>query len=330
MFRIHWVRLVLLTGAVLFAGGLLAVRAQSPDTKEITGNSQLRSTYVLGPDDSIVIHALEAEEINDKPIRIDMSGNIRLPLAGRIHAAGLTIEQFENEIAERLTPYIKQPQVSVSVTEFRSQPVSIIGSVVSPGIHQLQGKKTLIEMISLAGGVKDEAGPTIKITRQLKWGRIPLPNAVDDPSGQVSTAEVSVKDIIESRNPLENIAIRPDDVITVPRAQMVYLIGEVNKPGGYVLRERQSVSVLQALSVAGGMSRNAGAKNAKILRLVAGNQEREEIPIDLKKVLAGHGNDISLLPDDILFVPNNISKNIAVRSLEAMLTVGTGLAVYRY
>ena len=292
--------------------------------------SQLRSTYVLGPDDLIVIRALEADEINEKPVRIDMTGNIRLPLVGRVHAAGLTIEQFEGEVSQRLSTYIKQPQVSVSVTEFRSQPVSIIGSVSNPGVHQLQGRKTLVEMISMAGGVKEEAGPFIKISRQLKWGRIPLPNAVDDPTGQVSVAQVSLKDILEARDPTENILIRPEDVITVPRAQMVYLIGEVQKPGGYILRERQSVSVLQALSVAGGMSRNAGPKNARILRVVAGNSERTEIPIDLKKVLTGHGSDVALQPDDILFVPNNVSRNVVIRSMEAALTVGTSLAVYRF
>lgn len=323
----------------VFFGTALYLIAQAPEKSSalnsrekapVASNEQMRSTYVLGPDDAIVIHAVEAEEINGKPLRIDMTGNIRLPLVGRVRASGLTVEQFENELIERLKTYIKDPQVSVNVTEFRSQPVSIIGAVATPGVHQLQGKKTLVEMISMAGGLKEEAGPTIKLTRQLKWGQIPLANAKDDPTGQVSTAEISVKDIMEGTNPLENILIRPEDVITVPRAQMVYLIGEVQKPGGYVLRERQSVSVLQALSLAGGPSRNAGKKNAKILRLVAGNPERTEIPINLQKVLSGQGNDVALLPEDILFVPNNLSKNIAIRTMEAALTIGTGMAVYRF
>ena len=291
---------------------------------------ELRSTYVLGPDDSIVIRALDAEEINDKPVRIDLSGNIRLPLVGRIHAAGLTIEQFESEISARLKVYIIEPQVSVSIVEFRSQPVSMIGAVAHPGVVQLQGRKTLVEMISMAGGLKEDAGATIKITRQLKWGRIPLPNAVDDVAAQVSTAELSAKDILEANTPLKNIAICPEDIISVARADKVYLIGEVQKPGEYILRERQSVSLLQAVSMAGGISRNAGAKNAKVLRVVAGNTERSEIPVNLKLVMDGHGKDFQLLPDDILFVPGTMSKNIAMRTLEAAITVGTGLAVYRF
>lgn len=291
---------------------------------------ELRSTYVLGPDDSIVIRALEAEEINEKPVRIDMSGNVRLPLVGRIHAAGLTIEQFESELTDRLKVYIKQPQVAVSIVEFRSQPVSMIGAVAHPGVLQLQGKKTLVEMLSMAGGLKEDAGGTIKITRQLKWGHIPLPNAVDDSTAQVSTAEVKAKDILEANTPLQNIAICPEDIISVARADKVYLIGEVQKPGEYILRERQSVSLLQALSMAGGISRSAGAKNAKVLRVVAGNTERSEIPVNLKLVMEGHGKDFQLLPDDILFVPGAMSKNIAMRSLEAAITVGTGLAIYRF
>ena len=291
--------------------------------------SQLRSTYVLGPDDIIVIRALEAEEINDKPVRIDMSGNIRLPLIGRVHAAGLTIEQLENALTESLKSYVKQPQLSVSVNEYKSQPVSVIGAVGTPGVHQLQGRKTLVEVLSLVGGVKEEAGPTVKITRQMRWGRIPLPNATDDSTGKVSIAEVSIKDIVNAKNPLGNILICPDDVISVPRAEIVYVIGEVTKPGGYTLRERESMSVLQALSMAGGMSRAAGPKNAKLLRQTPGNGERTEIAVDLKKILAGQGKDTPMFPEDILLVPNNAPRSVALRSMEAALTIGTGLVLYR-
>ena len=291
--------------------------------------SQLRSTYVLGPDDIIVIRALEAEEINDKPVRVDMSGNIRLPLIGRVHAAGLTIEQLENALTESLKSYVKQPQLSVSVNEYKSQPVSVIGAVGTPGVHQLQGRKTLVEVLSLVGGVKEEAGPTVKITRQMRWGRIPLPNATEDSTGKVSIAEVSIRDIVNAKNPLGNILICPDDVISVPRAEIVYVIGEETKPGGYTLRERESMSVLQALSMAGGMSRAAGPKNAKLLRQTPGNGERTEIAVDLKKILAGQGKDTPMLPEDILLVPNNAPRSVALRSMEAALTIGTGLVLYR-
>lgn len=145
---------------------------------------ELRSSCVLGPDDQITIRAMDAEEISDKPIRIGMDGFIRLPLIGRLRAQGLTIEQFEAELARRLKPFVREPDVTVSVNEFRSQPVSVIGSVKNAGIHQLQGSKTLIEVLSLAGGLTDTAGATVRVTRRLEWGRIPVPGAADDPTGR--------------------------------------------------------------------------------------------------------------------------------------------------
>lgn len=323
-----WTRPIL--AAALAIGSVFAQqRAPIAPPPENGDGAQLRSTYVLGADDLIVIRALEADEINDKPVRIDMSGNIRLPLIGRVHAGGLTIEQLENELTDRLKNYVKQPQLSVSVNEFRSQPFSVIGSVGVPGVHQLQGRKTLIEVISIAGGLKEDAGPIIKITRQMKWGKVPAPGATEDPTGQTSTANINVRGLMEAKNPQDNILIRPDDVITVPRADIVYVIGEVNKPGGYTLRERESMSVLQALSMAGGATRSAGKTRAKILRPGQADKERIEIAVDVKKVMNGTANDVRLLPDDILVLPTNESRFAAVRAAEAALTLGTGLVLYR-
>src|SRR5712691_8931576 len=115
------------------------------------GGRFVLSEYALGPGDQITINALDAEEISGRTILIGSSGNIEVPLMGRVHAAGLTVEQLQAEMVTRLKTYVKDPQVSVNVTEMRSQPVSIIGSVGSPGVHQLEGHKTLVEMLSIAG-----------------------------------------------------------------------------------------------------------------------------------------------------------------------------------
>jgi len=290
---------------------------------------QVPSTYLLGPDDQITVHVLDAEEVSDKPTRIDMSGYIRLPLAGRIKAAGLTVEQLENGIAERLRKYIKEPEVSVSVMEFNSQPVSIIGSVKSPGVHQLQGRKSLVECLSLAGGVTEDAGYSVKITRKMEWGTIPLPSAVTDPTGKFSVAEVSIEDIMAAKIPAENITIFPEDIISVPRGAMVYVIGTVSKAGGYILHDHQTLSVLQALSLAGGTVNFSAPQNARILRPVAGNGNRIEIPVNLKSVLAGQAKDVPLQPEDILFVPTSTPKKAWARAAEAALQMGT-MSVYRF
>lgn len=292
------------------------------------------SSYILGPGDQIVIRAFDAEEISDKPTRISSSGYINLPLVGRVHAAGMTVEQLEAELTSRLQTYIQSPEVSVSVSEFRSQPVSVIGAVNAPGVHQLQGHKTLIEILSLAGGTRSDAGHTVKITRRLEWGRIPLPNAKDDPTGQFSVAEVNLKSVLDAKNPQDNILIQPEDVISVPRAEMVYVVGDVPRAGGFVLNEQENVTVLQALSLAGGLGRAAAPTKAKLLRAAGKGANRTELAVNLKDILAGKKDDIPMQPEDILFIPNSASKSVALRSLETALgmgaQIGAGVAIYSH
>ncbi len=316
---------ILILVAWLFCS--LLASAQQPQAPE--SPASLRSSYVLGPEDQITIRALDADEISDKPLRIDMNGYIRLPMVGRLRASGLTLEQLEAEIVNRLKTYIQQPEVAVSITEFRSQPVSVIGSVNSPGVHQLQGRKTLVEILSLAGGLRNDAGHSVKIVRRLEWGRIPLRSAADDSTGQFSVAQVSLKALMEAKNPDENIVIRPHDVISVPRADMVYVTGQVQRSGGFVLNERETITVLQALSLAGGLDRAASPQNSRILRPSSGAANRAEIAVDLKKILAGKANDVSLQPDDILFIPASTPKRAAIRAAEAAVQIGTGVAIWR-
>ncbi len=315
--------------AALAGYALAQQQAPAPAAAPAAAPEQARSTYVLGPEDQIVIRALDAEEISDKPVRIDMSGHIRLPMVGRLRAAGLTLEQLEAELVNRLRTFIQQPEVAVSITEFRSQPVSVLGAVKSPGVHQLQGRKTLVEMLSLAGGLNGDAGHSVKIARRLEWGRIPLRSAADDASRQFSVAQVSLKAILEAKNPDENIVICPQDVITVPRAEMVYVIGQVQRAGGFVLNERENISVLKALSLAGGLDRAASPKNSRILRSAPGGPNRLEIAVDLRRILAGKASDVPLQPEDILFVPASTPKRAAIRAAEAAVQIGTGIVIWR-
>ena len=307
---------------------------QAAPPAEITNSdgpskSEAPTTYTLGAGDQIVIRAVDIEEIDNKPVLIDTRGNINLPMVGRIHAAGLTTEELESEIKTSLKKYLNAPDVTVALAELRSQPVSVLGSVQTPGVHQLQGQKTLFEVLSVAGGLRPDAGNTVKITRHLEWGRIPLPTAADDSTGQFSVASVKVKSIMSAINPQENITIKPNDVISVPKGDIVYAIGAVRKSGGFVLGENESLSALQVLSLAEGLDRTAAPQNAKIMRTVPGSNDRAEIPVDLKKLLAGKGTDVPLRADDILFIPTSVTKSVALRSLEAAIQIGTGVAIYR-
>jgi polysaccharide export outer membrane protein len=305
------------------AAGLLA----GGDTDPVKPKTP--SSYLLGPGDMIGVNVLDLEELDDRKARVDLSGDVNLPSAGRVHAAGLTTQQLEAKIAQRLQRILQEPTVTVSIEEFRSQPVSVLGAVGTPGVVQLQGRKSLFEVLSLAGGLKADAGNTVVLTRQKEWGPIPIPNAKQDPSGQFNTAELNVKSIMSGRNPQENILIQPDDVISVPKAELVYVIGAVKKPGGFVLNERENISVLQALSLAEGLDRAASPKTAKVLHAVEGTSERTEIAVDVRKILEGKTGDVPLAANDILFIPTSAAKNAAIRGAEAALQIGTGIAIYR-
>jgi len=283
----------------------------------------------LGPGDQIMVRAIDVEEIDNRPVFVDRRGYIDMPVVGKLQAAGLTPDQLENAIKLRLTRVLRNPpDVSISVMEVHSQGVSVLGAVTTPGVHQLQGEKTLFEVLSLAGGLRTDAGYTVIITRQIEWGPIPLPTATLDSTGRYSVASVSVKSIMAASNPAENIHIKPNDVISVPRADIIYVIGAVKKAGGYALNDNGTRSALQILSLAEGLEKTAAGNRAKIMRGIPGSNNRNEIPIDLKQILAGKSPDVPLKADDILFVPTSGAKTAGFRTID-ILTASATSFIYR-
>ena len=287
------------------------------------------SSYVLGVGDQISVWALSAEEFSDKPIPIGPSGFVNFPLVGRVRVTGLTVEELEAELNTELSAYIKDPQVTVTVTQYSSKPVSLIGAVRNPGVHQIERPLTLVETLSLAGGLADNAGPKVKITRRQEWGPLPLPGAEPDATGGFSVAELYLSEIIQAKNPEKNILVQPHDVITVPSANTVYVLGAVRKPGAFLLADRDNVSVLTALSLAGGMeTRVAAPKNVRVLRQQPDQAERLEIAINVRDILDGKTGDQFLEAEDILFVPDSRMKRIGATILDATVRMGT-YATYR-
>ncbi len=299
---------------VLFSLAALALHAQT-------------AGYLLGPGDRISVDVHDRKEIEMKPATIGLDGNLELPYAGKIHAEGLSADQLAKEIESRLKRIVQNPMVTVEVTEYGSQPVSVLGAVNRPGVHQLKGSKNLIEVLSLVEGLKPEAGNTIKITRPKSSGAIPLPGAKEDPTGQFFIAEVKIKGLMDATVPEANIPIRPHDVITVPRAELIYVMGKVRKPGGFPLAERESLTVLQAISLAEGVDAGAATQSARILRS-AGTATPLEIPIDVRKILANAAPDQPLQPNDILFLPSSAAKSVGVKMLEAGLQMATGVVIW--
>jgi polysaccharide export outer membrane protein len=291
-----------------------------------TPNSESRAV-ALGPDDEVTLRVLGVEDIDGKLTRIDVGGYIDVPLVGKIKAAGLTVDQLETELTRELKKYVREPHVSVTVSQYRSQSVSVLGAVNTPGAYNLAGDTTLTQILARAGGLRNDAGNSIEISRRRELGPIPLASSQDDPSGEFRTARVKVRSLLEASDPRQNIPVKPMDVISVPKAELVYVAGAVRKPGGFVLNEREHITVLQAVSMAEGMDRTSAPSRAKIIR--AGTTEaREEIPVDLFKIVSGKSPDVPLLANDILVVPTSGAKAAFYRSVEAAIQTGVGVAVY--
>ena len=285
--------------------------------------------YRLGPGDVVSLRVSEEERVSRPRVRVEDDGTLFVELIGRLDAAGTSPRELEKLIADRLREFVQEPHVSIGVVEYGSRPVSVLGEVRSPGTHQLAGNKNLVEVLSAAGGVREEAGYTVTVTRRLEWGRIPVESAVDDEAGGHSVVKLDLHQVIEGGAPAHNIAIMPHDVISVPRANLVYVIGAVERSGGFALREREQISVIEALALAGGLDRIAALRKAKILRAVDGQGERQEVIVDLKAILADNAPDLTLQQEDILFIPTSGGKRAGVMATAALVNFGTGAAIWR-
>ena len=290
----------------------------------------MQSAYVLGSGDQLSIHVDDLDDISDKPIRINPDGSIDLPLVGRIEVSGQTLEGFREILRTRLTKYINDPKVSINLVDNQSQTISVVGAVNSPGVHNLTVSEHLIDVISMSGGITKDAGSNVIITRQRRWGDLPLATAAEDQSSSFSTAKVPLDDLLSSKDPNENIAVAPGDVILIPRAEIVYVLGTVKKSGGFPLATKNSMSLLHSLTLAEGFDRDAAPGRARILRpSPGGDGQVKEIPVNLSKILKGEDPDVPLYANDILYVPNSMTKITARRTAEAVLQVATGVLIYR-
>ena len=276
--------------------------AQSVQTGPMSADN-LRPTYVLGPGDQIIIRAFEMEEISERPVLIDGDGNINVPVVGVIHAAGLKVSQLEAALIVALKKYVKEPRVTINIVQFRSEPVFFVGAFQRPGIYPLQGRRTLVEMLSAVGGLQPNASRTIKVSRRTEIGSIPLPNAVPTPDGKGSTVRISLGSLRDNVNPAEDIVLEPFDVVTVEKAELIYVNGALGHVGGIDLQEKDSLSVTQLVTMAGGLKPEANAEKARILRPVLNTSKRAEIPLNITRIMEGKDTDFAVMPNDLLYVP---------------------------
>ncbi len=312
--------------ALALSSLLLASGASSQVLQRRDGEPE----YVLGAGDQMTLQVVDLEELKEKSMRVGPDGLVDLPLVGEVQAAGLTVAQFRSELVKKLSRYIQQPNVSVNLTDNQSHPVSVFGSVNHAGVYQLGSPKRLLEVISLAGGVSADAGPDVLVTRQSKWGRVEAPGAQTEQSSGYSSVRLSLSDLTSGKNPAADIAVLPNDVVSVPKAELVYVNGNVRKPGGFTLSAHESLTVLQAVSLAEGFSPNAKANHARILRRSPeGNGQSRLIEVDADRILKGQAPDVPLYANDVLYIPNSAFKESSKRAVEVAIGVTTGLVVYR-
>ena len=328
-----------------------------------TGASGLNSyagDYQIGPEDLLQISVLEAPDL-DRTVRVSDDGEISLPLLGTVQAAGLTSRGLEAVLENLLRrTYMKNPHVSVFVKEMKSHPVSVFGAVEKPGVFQIREAKTLIEVLSMAQGLAADAGDTVIVMRHPGDPAGPAPAASLGPSSspapgphyvQAASAEpgpsapstnelssaqsikISLKQLLDSSNPRYNVLVYPGDVVKVTRAGIVYVVGEVRRPGGFLLKTNENISVLQALALAEGLTPTAQGKHARIILADAANGSRKEITLNLNNILKGKAPDVMLHSRDILFVPNSTRKS-AFRAIygsaAGVIPAISGASVYRW
>ena len=181
----------------------------------------------------------------------------------------------------------------------------------------------MTEMMAAVGGLMPNASRRIKVTRRKEFGEIPLSRAVSAPDGSSSSVEINIARLRDNLNPAEDILLQPFDVISVERSELVYVTGEVGKVAALELQEKDSMSVIQALSQAGGLTSRANSKRAFILRPVLNTSRRAEIPLNLKRILSAEDADVPLLPNDVLYVPKH--GGISGQSMLYILPVAVSL-----
>ena len=294
----------------------------------------------IGPDDLLDVSVFEASEMNCT-VRVSTSGDFSFPMLGSVRAVGLTPEQLESVLEELLRrSYIKDPHVRVFVRELHSHSVSVVGAVKMPGVFQIQDAKPLLEILSMAQGLSDDAGDTVLIAHSAGFpapgsfgvGASARSSGDDQPEAknEPATETIDLKKLMGGSDPALNAPVYPGDTVTVAHAGIVYVIGEVHKPGGFVLKNGENISVLQALALAEGLTRTSSVKQARIIRTEASTGNRAELPLNLGKVLSGKLPDPVLQLDDIVFVPNSLAKGALFRGSEAALVAATGAAIYRW
>jgi len=267
------------------------------------------SALVLGPGDEVEITVYGAPDLSGKS-RVSADGNISMPLVGYVRVAGLTSSEAEGAIEAQLRQnnIVNDPQVSIYAKEYTSSGISVAGEVAKPGFYSALGPHRLFDVLQEAGGPTDRAANKVVISHRDQKDATTL-DISKDPAQMAAS----------------NVALQPGDTVVVPKAGIVYVLGEVTRPGGYVLNSTGGITVLQVVAVAGGPTHVASAGKTRLLRRTKNGFQEQRI--DLKRLLRGKASDVAVRDEDILFVPSSTIKT--AMNAGALLATATTVAIYR-
>jgi polysaccharide export outer membrane protein len=307
-----------------------------PETSTPAASPLALPDYIISPEDVLTINAYDAPDVTGE-YRVSLTGQIALPLLpAPMMAAGLTTARLADEISMKYqeAEIYSHSHVTVAVKESRVHAITIAGAVKRPQIYPVYGKTTLLDLLSQAEGLADDAGTLAFVTRgPLAMQLLQQPGACkaeSNPAYCDSSFSIDLNRLTETGDPLLNIELYPGDRVTVQHAGIVYVVGAVNRPGGFPLKTGQpDMTVLQALALAEDLKPTAIRQKAMIIRKnPAAPNGRDEILVDLKKVLGGSNRDTKLQAEDVFFVPDSAGKRALHRGVEAAISAATLAIVY--
>jgi polysaccharide export outer membrane protein len=291
--------------------------------RAMAGAAHFSQDYLLGPGDTIQVTVFGIPELNAKELTLDSEGKISLPFINDVGLLGLTPRESEVKIATLYEASVmKNPQVSVSVKEYRSQFVNVLGAVEKPGTYQLTRRAFLLDVLAMAGGlVPDKAEPKALIHRAA-----PIPSPAEAAAGVApkDLLEVDLMQLLEKGDVSLNVPIYAGDIVTVPERveRFYYVLGDVNRGGAFEIRMGESITVTKALASAGGLLPTAKASKTAILHQNP-DGTMKQVPVDVTKLLKGKMPDITLAQNDVLFVPGSTTKTVShgvLNSITGILT----------
>ena len=293
----------------------------------LSSRRDLYRDYKIGPEDLVEISVFEEEKLN-KTVRVSSQGNISLPLLGILRVKGLTANELEKEIRDLLSEkYLQDPHVSVFIKEYRSQRISVIGAVEKPGIFEVTGRKTILDMLAMAGGLKEEAGQLLFLIRP------PIPEEEvakenkDSDEAMPKTFVVDLEELLVKGDLTLNLPLIHGDVINIPISGKIFVGGEVKSPGGFPLKGKK-LTVSQAIAMAGGLIPEADGAETKIFRYPGKGTERETLSANVYAIQKGESEDPYLKENDIIIVPKHGMKAFLIGlrdTLKGLLGFGFSL-----